>query len=175
MATAVCNAVEADVCGIEIADEIACGHGAMRRLTLIALLGTAAGFCVPHVLHSRLSPRCRLSCCTDGGDGDKPPDKKPDERSLVDRINAMLDTPVFDADASDDADEPKIFKDFKSLIQEDYQFAETLYVGGVFALLLFFAQQGVRIYKHCYFMPDRLCPWDVTPSLDAVWSNLQSL
>lgn len=28
-------------------------------------------------------------------------------------------------------------------------------------VLLAFAQQGVRLWKHCYAMPDSLCPWDV--------------
>jgi hypothetical protein len=46
------------------------------------------------------------------------------------------------------------------------RFATTLYIGFYFALLLAFAQQGVRIYKHCYFEPDKLCPWDVGPAVD---------
>ena len=60
----------------------------------------------------------------------------------------MLDRPV---------PTPKILQ---QLAEDDYQLAETIYAGSIFAVLIFFAQQGVRVYKHCVFMPDSLCPFD---------------
>ena len=83
----------------------------------------------------------------------------------MDRLNAMLDQSFFDPEQVTE-DEPKLLTDYKSLFKENPELATSLYVGLVFALLLFFTQQGVRIYKHCYFMPDKLCPWDVSPSFD---------
>ena len=98
-------------------------------------------------------------------DGDK--EERRDERDLGDKLNELLDKPVFDLSTSDD-NEPKLLRDFKELIENDYQFAEALYAGAYFSILIFFAQQGVRIYKNCYFMPDKMCPWEVAPLVDTL-------
>ena len=47
---------------------------------------------------------------------------------------------------------------------------ETVFVGLYFALLLSFAQIGVRVYKHCYFMPDKECPFYSAPSVDEIFN-----
>ena len=80
----------------------------------------------------------------------------------------MLDTQIFDPQKVGGREEPAFLRNFKSLVNEDYQMAETLFAGLYFALLLFFSQQGVRLYKHCYFAPDNTCPWEVTSSLDSL-------
>ena len=90
-------------------------------------------------------------------------DDEPRQEDGVDRLNAMLDQSFFDPEQVTE-DEPKLLTDYKRLFKENPELATSLYVGLVFALLLFFTQQGVRIYKHSYFMPDKLCPWDVSPS-----------
>ena len=76
------------------------------------------------------------------------------------RLDALLDKPFFDPSQDGQENEPSILTDFRRKFDEDPEYASTLFVGFYFALLLFFAQQGVRIYKHCYFLPDNLCPWD---------------
>ena len=38
--------------------------------------------------------------------------------------------------------------------------------GLVFAVLLFFSQKGVSLYKHCVFMPDNTCPWNAGSGVD---------
>lgn len=91
-----------------------------------------------------------------------------DERDMGDKLNEMLDRPFFDPAKAGSKDEPGLLQDFRRQFDEDPEMASTLFVGLYFALLLVFAQQGVRIYKHCYFAPDKLCPWDVTPSFDAL-------
>jgi len=87
------------------------------------------------------------------------------EGDLGERLNALLDRSVFDPD-SRGRDEPRLLAFFRAKFDEDPEFATTLFVGFYFAVLLCAAQQGVRIFKHCYFLPDKLCPWDVGPSVD---------
>ena len=82
------------------------------------------------------------------------------------RLNTFLDKPLIDPTRDGGSEEPNLLRQFKELVNSDYELAQTLYVGLVFAVLLAFAQQGVRIYKHCYFMPDKLCPWDVSVPID---------
>ena len=101
---------------------------------------------------------CR--CCTDGDDDDK--------------LQTFLDTSFFDPTQQDDND-PKFIKDFKSLVTDDYPMAEAFYAGTVLAVLLFFSQQAVRIYKHCYFMPDKMCPWDAGGVASGLEETLRSL
>ena len=104
---------------------------------------------------------------------DSPTDETPrgsgvsENQSFSDRLNALLDRPVFDPE-SQARDEPKLLRRFRKAFNADPELATTLYVGFYFALLLCFAQQGVRIFKHCYFQPDRLCPWEVGLSVDDV-------
>ena len=74
-------------------------------------------------------------------------------------------TPLIDP-KQDNADDPEFLRQFKQLVNDDYNFAEALYAGGVFAVLLFFSQQGVSVYKHCVAMPDAACPW-ASGSVDA--------
>ena len=83
-----------------------------------------------------------------------------------DQLNTLLDQQIFDPLADDTDTTPQWLSSFKGLARDDYPMAETLYAGTVFALLLFFSQQAVRIYKHCYFAPDRMCPWSVMPTVD---------
>ena len=87
------------------------------------------------------------------------------ERVKIEPYGDVLDTPLVDPDSEGRDNEPQLLRDFKSLVQTDYMMAEAIYAGGVFAILLWFSQQGVRVYKHCYFMPDSACPWQVEPSL----------
>jgi len=82
-----------------------------------------------------------------------------DERSIVERWNSFLDTPFLDPTV-DNKNETKLLSAFKQLVREDYNTAETLYSGGILWLLILISQQAVSIYKHCYFMPDNMCPWD---------------
>lgn len=91
--------------------------------------------------------RCRLSA-----DDDEP-------SSLVRRLNEMLDRPVIDPSRDRGLDEPVFLRRFKDLVQTDYGAAEAIYAGGVFAALLVFAQQLVKLYKNCYFIPDTTCPF----------------
>ena len=163
------------------------GMGGMRvarYLIASLLLASASGFSLTNKpLHgARRSSACcvrRCSssrCSADGneegssegpaGGGDKPPAR--DERSFGERLEALLDTQIFDPQKVGGREEPAFLRNFKSLVNEDYQMAETLFAGLYFALLLFFSQQGVRLYKHCYFAPDNTCPWEVTSSLDSL-------
>ena len=89
--------------------------------------------------------------------------------SFEDRLNALLDRPVFDPD-NRARDESRLLGLFRDKFDADPEYATIMYVGGYFALLLCFAQQGVRIYKHCFFMPDKLCPWEVGPSVDELFN-----
>ena len=109
--------------------------------------------------HAQRSPDCR---CSENGD------ENGKQRDLGDRVNELLDKPIFDPSAPKGANTPKLLSDFQDLFETNPELAETLWVGGYFALLLVFAQQGVRIYKHCYFMPDSMCPWDVTSMSDSL-------
>ena len=88
---------------------------------------------------------------------------------MNDRLQDFLDTPLIDPARDGGKDEPQLLREFKALFNSDYQMAETIYAGLIFAVLLSFSQQAVRIYKHCYFMPDKTCPWDViSPSMDVL-------
>ena len=137
----------------------------LRRVFVLALVvrSCATFLSVPRgpQAHQSRAPACQ--CCADKGGGDEP--------SFGDRLQTLLDTPVINTTESSD-DERDWLRGFKALLASDYELAETLYVGVYFAILIFFAQQGVRIYKHCYFMPDKLCPWEVTPSLDTLLNQM---
>ena len=131
-----------------------------RRRSLLAQRTFAT--CLPTARRQHTDERRRLrraAAATDAG-GDNP---QSIGDQLNERFNALLDSPVFDPDDTGNANEPEWLRNWRDLWQRDQQMAETLFVGFYFALLLFFAQQGVRIYKHCYFMPDNTCPWDVGP------------
>jgi hypothetical protein len=91
--------------------------------------------------------RCRLSA-----EDDEP-------SSLGRRLNEMLDRPVIDPSRDRGLDEPEFLRRFKDLVQTDYGAAEAIYAGGVLAALLVFAQQLVKLYKNCYFIPDTTCPF----------------
>ena len=102
----------------------------------------------------------RLLADDDQDDRDKGSEKGGSQGDIGDKLNEMLNKPFFDPEQQGREDDPSFLKGFRRKFDEDPEFASTLFVGFYFALLLFFAQQGVRIYKHCYFMPDKLCPWD---------------
>ena len=104
--------------------------------------------------HRGQAQRIRLGDLGDGNDGNA------DQRSLSDRLQELLDSPVIDPMDNGPRD-PKPLRAFKELLKTDYQMAEALYAGAYFAVLLAFSQQGVRMYKHCFFSPDSSCPWDV--------------
>ena len=76
---------------------------------------------------------------------------------MGDQIQKMLNTQFFDPTQEKSSD-PGLLRDFKALVQSDYEKAELIYASVIIAGMLIFAQQGVRIYKHCVFMPDNLCP-----------------
>ena len=99
---------------------------------------------------------------------DSAADRKTAEQKPLERLETLLNTPFFDPQKSAQPGEPKLLRDFRDLLEREPQTAEALFVGLYFALLLFFAQEGVHIYKHCYFMPDKQCPWDVGPSFDSL-------
>ena len=84
------------------------------------------------------------------------------EDGADEKLQKLLDTPLIDM--QDNADDPEFLRQFKQLVNDDYNFAEALYAGGVFAVLLFFSQQGVSVYKHCVAMPDAACPWASGPA-----------
>ena len=63
----------------------------------------------------------------------------------------LLDRKVFDPLAEDTPDTPGLVRDFRWLVKNDYQQAETLWAGGVMAVLLFLSQQLVHWYKHEIF------------------------
>ena len=88
-----------------------------------------------------------------------------EEDGADEKLQKLLDTPLIDP-TQDNADDPEFLRRFKQLVNDDYNFAEALYAGGVFAVLLFFSQQGVSVYKHCVAMPDAACPW-ASGSVDA--------
>lgn len=136
-------------------------HAAAPRRTATSASLTRENFANRHV-HARMSE-----------EADKPGDHKSAEpknapRDLGDRLDALLDRSFFDPTSEGRRGEPRFLIQFREMFAADPEFASTLYVGCYFALLLFFAQQGVRIFRHCYFMPDQLCPWDVGPSMDAL-------
>ena len=80
--------------------------------------------------------------------------------SAADRLNELLDRPFFDPEKGN-KDEPGLLKRFREEFDADPELATIAFIGFYFALLLALSQQGVRIWKHCYAMPDQLCPWDV--------------
>ena len=116
----------------------------------------AAGFSAPTLARTRpISTRLRDCRCSepDGDDTDA-------GASLGERLDNLLDQQVFDPTEPSSSDEPKVVSEFKNLVNTDYELAEALWVGGVFAVLIFISQAAVRVYKHCVFMPDAQCPWD---------------
>jgi len=132
----------------------------MRLQHLIALLGSspAAGLIVRAQpasvgLAVAAAPRCSACRCTEPENGDG------DGGDLGDELNRLLDTPLLDPLQSAE-NEPKLLRDFKELFVRDREMAEAIYAGLVFAVLLFFSQKGVSLYKHCVFMPDNTCPWN---------------
>ena len=135
---------------------------------MASMLGSVCALSAPAPRATASRRLCRpVVCCEapgddDGREGDTPANIG--ER-ISESVNRLLDTPIIDPTQEGGKNEPEWLRRFKDLVATDYQLAETLYAGCVFAVLLFFAQQGVRIYKHCYFMPDKLCPWEVVPSL----------
>ena len=110
-----------------------------------------------------LSPQLRAPAPAVGQRGgvcrscERPPSDERGE-SIGERLQRLLDTPVIDPTQEGSA-EPELLRRFKRLVNTDYALAEALFAGGYFAVLLFLTQQGVRVYKHCYFSPDALCPW----------------
>jgi len=66
---------------------------------------------------------------------------------LEGRINVFLDTPIFDPD--EEIREGEIFSPlrswFSSLVKNDYAFAESLYVGFIFFVLVVFSQELLRM------------------------------
>ena len=50
------------------------------------------------------------------------------------KLQKLLDTPLIDP-TQDNADDPEFLRRFKQLVNDDYNFAEALYAGGVFAVL----------------------------------------
>ena len=80
----------------------------------------------------------------------------------------MLDRPLIDFSATPEEEDNPLLKAFKELVANDYPMAEALYAGGVFAVLLFFSQRGVSLYKHCYFQPDSMCPWGDFPATGGI-------
>ena len=92
--------------------------------------------------------------------------KKTPKKPWDERLNELLDRPTIDVEAANTPGQPPWLTAFKELVSSDYGMAEALYAGTVFSVLIFFSQQGVRVYKHCYFMPDAACPWDASPSVD---------
>lgn len=132
------------------------------RLLLVGL-PLAASVVLPHCgLRCRVgTQRCGVRCCTDD-------DKQPESETGT-SFSELLDRAVIDPERPSSEDEPALLTAFKKLVDEDYQMAEALYAGGVFAILIFFSQQAVRVYKHCYFQPDKLCPWDPMTGVDQFW------
>jgi hypothetical protein len=102
-------------------------------------------------------------------DPDEDASKRSDgeSRDIADRLNALLDQQVFDPEDESDRDEPQAMSDFRQLFRNDPEMATALYAGTYFALLLCVTQQVVRVYKHCYFMPDKTCPFDLVRDIDA--------
>ncbi|EOD36120.1 hypothetical protein EMIHUDRAFT_226679 [Emiliania huxleyi CCMP1516] len=119
------------------------------------------------------------------GDGSQPDGRRDGQRtsgndpktrpSIGERLDELLDRPFFDPEERGE-DEPGLLRRFRAAFDSDPESASTLFVGLYFAVsdiaplipllcvtlvLLAFAQQGVRLWKHCYAMPDSLCPWDV--------------
>ena len=117
----------------------------------LATASTAAGAILVRGASARRSLRALRLCENEDGADEK--------------LQKLLDTPLIDP-TQDNADDPEFLRQFKQLVNDDYNFAEALYAGGVFAVLLFFSQQGVSVYKHCVAMPDAACPW-ASGSVDA--------
>ena len=117
----------------------------------LATASTAAGAILVRRASARRSLRALRLCENEDGADEK--------------LQKLLDTPLIDP-TQDNADDPEFLRQFKQLVNDDYNFAEALYAGGVFAVLLFFSQQGVSVYKHCVAMPDAACPW-ASGSVDA--------
>ena len=115
----------------------------------LATASTAAGAVLVRRASARRSLHA-LRLCDDQQDG------------ADEKLQKLLDTPLIDP-TQDNANDPEFLRQFKQLVNDDYNFAEALYAGGVFAVLLFFSQQGVSVYKHCVAMPDAACPWASGP------------
>lgn len=69
------------------------------------------------------------------------------EDTLVDKINTFLDTPFFDPEnVVDDGTPMGRFKSwFASIVQNDYEYAETLYAGGFLAFMVWISQELLRM------------------------------
>jgi hypothetical protein len=99
-------------------------------------------------LRSRVALRRAVDIRAMDEDEDDKKDASGSAPSLADRLNRILDTPLFDPTAASKKGEPKLLTSFKDLVDTDYQLAEAVYACLVFSVLLFFSQQAVRIYKH---------------------------
>ena len=133
-------------------------------LSSFGLRTVAARVVVPNsrLCNGGFFARCAAPCCCADDDGEK-------DRETGASLSDLLDRPVIDPESPRRDDEPALLTAFKKLVDEDYQMAEAIYAGGVFAILIFFSQQAVRVYKHCYFQPDKLCPWDTAAGVDQFW------
>lgn len=137
------------------------------RIVSIVVLGASAHamqvtnrFTIPgQLIPSRREAATAITCRESNRDSDD------DKRRTDDWVQTFLDTPLIRPTEIDE-NESTFMRQFKSLLRSDYEMAEALYAGAVMALLLLFAQQAVRIYKHCYVLPDNACPWDVATGLD---------
>lgn len=65
------------------------------------------------------------------------------QSSLQDRLDDFLDRPFFDPDQFDDND-TSFLGNFARLVRNDYELAETLYVGAIFVILIIVTQEVLR-------------------------------
>ena len=72
-------------------------------------------------------------------------DDNEEEESL--NLQEFLDKPFFDPNEYDDEnnDSPRLLGWFANLVKSDYELAETLYVGAIFAVLLVVSQELLRM------------------------------
>mmetsp|Transcript_8261 Transcript_8261/g.10625 ORF Transcript_8261/g.10625 Transcript_8261/m.10625 type:complete len:156 (+) Transcript_8261:35-502(+) len=125
-------------------------RNAVRAIVLVLFLNVAISFHIeaPQRTCSRTNtPKTendlKLSLTRDD-------DEKHDRDEGLDlegKINAFLDTPIFDPD--EEIRDGGIFSPlkswFSSLVKNDYAFAESLYVGLIFFVLVVFSQELLRM------------------------------
>jgi len=130
-------------------------RNAVRTILLVLFLHVAISFHIeapqrtcsrtnrPSAANSKRENDFKLSLTKD----DDEKHNRDEGLDLEGKINAFLDTPIFDPD--EEVRDGEIFSPlkswFSSLVKNDYAFAESLYVGFIFFVLVVFSQELLRM------------------------------
>ena len=74
-----------------------------------------------------------VRCCTGADDDEEQQQQReqPPPPSLLERVQSFLDTPILDPQQESKGSEPKLLRDFRDMLNSDYEMAETLFVRAV--------------------------------------------